>query len=142
MKSTAKPTGKVNLEHLERLLRAALSHPHGPGGLLEDAEIARGATLIPLGATSPFHFDEKDWLRGVVSLKDSEVRIVAIEARKPRGGALRRLIQAIQAAGLRPAIVAAMLDMPAILKHWGWVMTREAEPDGHGSYDVWRPPAP
>lgn len=125
-------------ENFGEALREALEHPRGPGGVLEDGEIQRGATLIPWGATTPFEFPKRDWKRGVISLKEGTVRIVAIEARQPRSGALKRLIRSIVEAGFKVEIAAAMFEMPAILERWGWVKTSEADPDW-GKIDIWRP---
>lgn len=119
-------------------LLESFDHPRGPGGVIEDIETGRGATIIPLGSREPFHFDPADWERGVISRLGDEVRIVAVEARRPRHGALKRLVANIQAAGLKPVIVAAMLDMPAILKHWGWIRKDVPDVEG-GTYDEWRP---
>lgn len=132
---------KSSSELLRRALEAMLEaseHPRGMQGVLEDQETKKGATLVKLGAKTPFHFSERDWVRGVISLKGREVRIVAIEAYEPGNGALKRLIASITSAGYQPVVVAAMLDMPKILKHWGWEMTRE--PDEWGNVDTWRPP--
>jgi hypothetical protein len=128
----------ISPEQIRKILTETMSHPGGPAGVLIASEMNRGAKIIPLGAKKPFAFPMKDWRRGVISLKGDVVRIVAIEARKPKHGALKRLIASIQAAGLKPEIVAVMLDMPAILEHWGWTVTYEA--DEFGKLDVWRPP--
>lgn len=127
-------------ERFAKALKEVAEHPRGPGGVLEDGEIARGATIIPWGATEPFDFSKRDWKRGVISLKDGEVRIIAVEARTPRSGALKRLVKSIQDAGLKPVIAAAMFEMPAILTRWGWVKTVENDGDW-GKIDLWRPPA-
>jgi len=118
----------------------SFTHPRGPGGALEDTEKALGATIIPLGSKTPFHFDEKVWRRGVISVLNGEVRIVAIEAKKKGHGALHQLIMKIEAAGLRPAIIAPMFDMPKILEHWGWDCHIAQDHEG-GAYEIWRPPS-
>jgi hypothetical protein len=126
------------LDTLVKVFQEAMTRPGGPGAMLCEGEIKRGARIVPLGTKKPFRFTEDDWRRGVISLKGDEVRIVAIEARNPGHGALKRLLRSITKAGLKPVIVAAMFDMPAILRHWGWSVTSEPD-DGFGRVDVWRP---
>jgi hypothetical protein len=128
----------MTFEEMLRLLDK-VAEDGGPGATLEKGELARGAQLVPLGAREPFSFDPADWRRGIISIKDTEVRIVAIEARERGKGAFKRLLGNILAAGLEPVVVAAMLDMPFILTHWGW--RREIVDDDIGKLDLWRRPA-
>lgn len=56
----------------------------------------------------------------VVSIDGKRVRLIAILAKRQGQGAFKRLVAAIQAAGLQPVIVAPTREMRATLKRWGW----------------------
>jgi len=104
---------------------------------LRDAEIARGYQHVPVGSVAWLPLN--DWHeRDCVSLDGNEVRLIAIAARRPRRGSLRRLLAAIDAAGLKPVIVAPMGVMPAILARWGWEKT-EIGSTFADYEDQWRP---
>ncbi|MDE2104135.1 MAG: hypothetical protein KGL39_43255 [Patescibacteria group bacterium] len=115
------------------------AHPLGARGVMIDDERARGAVLIPLGATDPIALPREDWDVGVVTRLGDEIRIVAILAKRPGTGAFSRLLASIRAAGLRPVVVAPLGDvMPALMKRWGW--TRTIAGAGFDACKEWRPP--
>lgn len=104
---------------------------------LRDAEIARGYQHVPVGSVAWLSLN--DWHEhDCVSINGNEVRLIAIAARRPGRGSLRRLLAAIDAAGLKPVIVAPMGVMPAILARWGWVKT-EIGSTFADYEDQWRP---
>lgn len=89
---------------------------------LRDAELMRGFQWVPVGSVPWLPL--ADWHdRDCVSLDGDEVRLVAIAARRPRSGAFKRLLAEIDAAGLKPVVVAPMGTMTAILERWGWEKT-------------------
>lgn len=114
-------------------------HPLGVAGIMIDAEIAAGRTPIQPGYSERFSFSSADWhTPAVVSLEGNEVRLVAILATNPGHGSLRRLVRAIENAGLRPVIVEPVgRVMPAILKRWGW--KRRIKGAGEERLEEWRP---
>jgi hypothetical protein len=125
--------------YVTNMLVGAQRHPLGMAGLMIESEINAGHQPVQPGCVSPFAFPLTDWpFPQVISLDGSEVRLVAIRASNPGSGALSRLIEAIQDAGLRPVIVAPVGSaMPAILRHWGWrwrVVGR-----GWEQVEEWRP---
>ena len=124
---------------LGRALRKILDHPAGAGGLLRDGEIQLGARLLPVGTTDPILLPVDDWDPGtIVSALENEIRLVALLARRPGTGAMRRLVEAIKARGLVPVVVAPMgSTMPAIMRHWGWRKTIVGP--AHDKVDEWRP---
>lgn len=108
---------------------------------LRAMEVMRGHRWVRVGSV-PW-LPSSDWHEhDCISLDGDEVRLVAIAARKPGTGAFRKLIWAIEAAGLKPVVICPVgRIMPAIMKRWGWVETRA----GHNFEtweDQWRPPAP
>lgn len=104
---------------------------------LADAELVRGYQLVPVGSVPWLPLS--DWHpHDCVSLDGDEVRLVAIAARRPRSGALKRLLAAIDAAGLTPCIIAPMGVMPGILRRWGWEKT-EIGSTFADYEDQWRP---
>ena len=115
---------------MERLIRI------GPIEAMCEDERAAGFTPVKPGDVPWFSAD--DWPDDVVvSVKDREVRIVAIKAKERGKGALRRLIGAISYAGLTPIIVEPMFDMPAILKRWAW--SKRVVGSGFQTEEQWRP---
>lgn len=99
---------------MERLVRM------GPTNAMREDERAAGHQVIVPGEVA--WLSPEDWPEHVVVsvTQDRHVRIVAIKAHCPGNGSLSRLVDAIHKAGLIPAIVEPMLDMPAILQRWGW----------------------
>lgn len=80
----------------------------------------------------------EDWHQtNVVSVDGLTVRLIAISALKPGHGAFRRLIAAIQAAGLSPCIVEPSREMRETLKRWGWKGRRYGF--GFESEERWKP---
>ena len=96
-----------------------------PFAALQAQEISLGHELVRPGNASWLRCE--DWPSTVVVSRTAagEVRIVLVHALRPGTGAFRRLVDGILAAGLRPAVVAPVLDMPEILSKWGWRMTVE-----------------
>lgn len=87
--------------------------------ILADAETARGFTIVRVGSV-PW-LPAADWhANDCVSLAGKDVRIVAVAARRPRTGALGRLVAGITAAGLQPVVICPFPDTKAILTKWGW----------------------
>ncbi|WP_041926863.1 hypothetical protein [Methylocystis sp. SC2] len=95
----------------------------------------------------PLDLDERPWFAsnvwhdGVVAIDDAarEVRIVAIAAKAPGAGALRKLVAGIESEGMTPVIVEAMTDgMLTILSKWNW--KRSIVPVGGAFEEQWRPP--
>jgi hypothetical protein len=126
---------QTDIEHLITII----SHPRGAGGVLEDEEVARGAVILPLGTTTPIRFTEDDWKAGIISCKGSEIRIVAIMAKRQRDGAFTRLLASIAGAGLKPVVIAPMGPvMIALMHRWRWVKTVKGK--GYHACEEWRPP--
>lgn len=121
-----------------KALMAAISHPRGAGGVMEDAEIAMGARLIPVGSERPIPLPAFAWRRGVVSMLGMEIRIVAIEAVEPGAGAFSRLIAEIQRRGFTPVVVEPFgVTMPAIMAKWDW--KRRVVGSGFERREEWLP---
>lgn len=111
-------------------IASARDHLGGIVGIMLDAEIAAGGVPYDPGP---------DWVPGVVVRRDAEVRLVAILAKQPGSGALKRLVARIQAEGLTPVIIEPTgLVMPAILKRWNWRRTVRGR--GWERVEEWRPP--
>jgi hypothetical protein len=101
----------------------------------------RKAGYRPLELDERPWFSSRDWREGVVAIDDParEVRIVAVAARTPRSGALRKMIAGISSEGMTPVIVEAMTEgMLAILKIWKW--RRSIVSLGGAFEEQWRPP--
>ena len=100
---------------------AIQKHPRGALGHMEDCETEAGYALVRLGAIVPFPVPANDWEAVCISLDGKDVRLVLLQAKHQRRGALRRLVGGIVAAGLSPVIIEPVgNDMPAIMRHWGW----------------------
>jgi len=105
---------------------------------LRESEVMKGHRWVRPGSV-PW-LSSSDWHEtDVVSLDGDEVRLVAIAAKRPGTGAFRKLIWAIEAAGLKPVVVCPMGIMPAILKKWGWVETKVGT-TYEDREEQWRPP--
>lgn len=85
-----------------------------------------------------------DWLPAVdwdptivVSRRGRDVRLIAILAANPGNGAFRRLVAAIQEAGLVPVIIAPSLEMRETVRRWGWY--RRYVGSGFEQEEQWRP---
>jgi len=110
----------------------------GPAAAMREDEHALGFSPVRPGEVS--WLSAEDWQNDIViSQRYREVRIVAIKAKKPGSGALRRLIAALADANLLPIIVEPMLEMPAILERWRW--TGEVIGEGFNKQEIWRPSA-
>ena len=102
--------------------------------LLVESEQKAGCRILKTGDV-PW-LQAADW-RGepVITLRGLEVRIVAVWASEQGKGTFKRLVRAIQDAGLKPVVVAPFHHMQAILERWGWKATVVS------GDDEWRPPA-
>src|SRR3954453_2076059 len=90
----------------------------GPFAALLEMEVEEGFKAVFPGEVD--WLSKADWPDDVViSLDGKTVRIVAIRARHPGAGALRRLIAAITKTGLHPVVIAPLFAMPDILRRWG-----------------------
>lgn len=117
----------------------ASAHPRGAFGHMEDCEREMVFVVIPVGATEPFAVASHDWENALVSLNGSDVRLVLLHAYRRNRGALRRLVAAIQGAGLTPVVIEPTgSEMPAIMRKWKW-KKRRVGGTGWESYEEWRP---
>lgn len=81
-----------------------------------------------------------DWdATSVVSVDGNVVRLVAILALNPGNGAFRRLIAAIQTAGLTPHISTPTREMRDTLRRWGWKGKHRGW--GDDVEEIWKPRA-
>lgn len=112
-------------------------HPLGMAGVIMMGEQAKGATVLRVGCAEPVAIPAEDWTElSVFSLLGEEVRIVAVISQRP--GALRRLVDAILAAGLSPVVVEPVGQiMPAIMRRWKW--RRRIVGHGFERCEEWRP---
>lgn len=100
-------------------LAEALESGAGVHGLMRADETAAGRRVVVPGEV--LWLPAEDWdPTVVVSIDGKRVRLVAILAKDPGKGAFRRLVTAIQAAGLEPTVVCPTTEMRATLKRWGW----------------------
>jgi hypothetical protein len=107
-----------------------------PAESLRSQERALGFEIVLPGEV-PW-LSRADWDDSVVVSKDSKrVRLVALKARDPGHGALKRTIAGITACGLEPVVVEPFAEMQATLQRWGWKHRRI----GHGdlAHAVWYP---
>lgn len=114
----------------------------GAAAVMVASEVVAGHEIVAINSVP--------WFMGLwwdraslvsIDRKRGEVWLVAIIARRPGEGALRRMVRGIQHAGLTPVIAAPMgVTMPAILAHWGW--QRRVDGEGWTAVETWRPPAP
>lgn len=72
-------------------------------------------------------------------LKNDRIYCSFVWARTPRRGHFRELVQAIQGEGYDVAVPTPLMDMEAILRHWGWRETEEINQMGD-PVSVWVPP--
>lgn len=127
------------LFEIEKIVAQRRAHPLRMLGVMMNLELAHGFRLVQPGH-APFDFAEADWptFEQCVSLDGDEVRLVIVNARYPGQGGFRRLIDAIERAGLRPVVIAPIGEtMPAILARWRWRCTVKGV--GFKSAEEWRP---
>jgi hypothetical protein len=99
-------------------------------------ERAKGYRLV-LPGWEPW-LSASDWHEtNVVSVDGERVRLVAIWAKNPGRGAFRRLVAAIQAAGLKPCVFSPHDEFAATLKRWGWKEKRRGYGMDHEEW--WEP---
>jgi hypothetical protein len=91
------------------------------GSWLIQNEIAAGYRIVPVGSVPWLPAD--DWEAStIVSQGRFRVRLVALFARHPGHGALRRLVAAIQAQGRLPVVVEPFNDLAVTLRRWNCIM--------------------
>lgn len=131
--------GFTTVELIRAQLAKGEAHPLGMAGVMLQHEVDAGRRLVQPGTREPFAFSAEDWdFPQVVTYDGREVRICLINARDPGHGAFRRLVDAIQAAGLTPVVVAPVGEtMPAIMKRWRWKRRRVGR--GWAREEQWRP---
>lgn len=79
-----------------------------------------------------------DWHPTVtVSVDGQTVRLVAMLANNPGGGALKRTVRAILSAGMVPCIIEPSREMRETMKRWNWYPRRVGS--GMESEEQWRP---
>lgn len=104
--------------------------------IMRDDERKAGNEILVPGDVEWLPAD--DWHETVVvSRRAKEIRLIAILATRPNGGAFRRLIHGILDAGLVPVIIAPSLEMQATMRRWGW--HRRVAGSGFQQEDQWRP---
>lgn len=112
-------------------------HPLGASGVIFEDETAKGRKAVRPGDVS--WFDPADWNpSSVASIFGNTVRLVLIDALRPGTGALTRMLSAIDAAGLRPVVVAPTREFAAALARRGW--KRRSCGFGFEHEEVWRSP--
>lgn len=109
----------TSIETIANRLAEALESGEGIHALMRADEAAAGRKVVVPGDV-PW-LPAEDWDPTiVVSIDGRRVRLVAILAKNPGNGAFRRLVAAIEAAGLEPTIVCPTNEMRATVKRWGW----------------------
>ena len=106
------------LEQIER----ALSSAEAMGGMHEvmRAEERKVGRRVVVPGEEPW-ISADDWDQTcVVSIDGRQVRLIAILARNPGRGSLRRMVEAIISADLKPCIVCPTREMRETLKRWNW----------------------
>lgn len=104
--------------------------------MMRSDEEAAGYRVVHPGQAPWLSADDWD-ASVVVSHNTTHVRLVAILAKRPGNGALRRTIDGIITAGLIPTIVEPTKDMRETCKRWGWRTRRIGQ--GFESQEIWYP---
>lgn len=121
-----------------QMIEQVLAHMDGRPAweVMQADEIERGNDIIRPGEVSWLPKD--DWDEHVtISKSGREIRLIAILALHPGGGAFRRLVEGILGAGLVPVIIAPTADMRATLKRWNWFPRYVG--NGWDREEQWRP---
>lgn len=122
-------------EYLEQLFEQ-MDRGASIADIMRQAERTSGYQVVVPGEVNWLPLE--DWDPSiVVSLDDNKVRLVAILARNPGNGALRRLICAIKTHGMVPQIIAPTFEMRATVKRWGWRMRMKGM--GFEAQEIWYP---
>lgn len=99
-------------------------------------ELSAGYEIVKPGDVPWLSTD--DWDETIVVSKDAKrVRLVAILAKRPGNGSLRRTVDGIIASGLVPQIVEPTNEMRATCKRWGWRARRIGR--GFEAQEIWYP---
>lgn len=102
-------------------------------------EVQAGYRIVRVGE-APW-LPVEDWDEdSIVSTNDFRVRLVAIVAKHPGEGALRRLIKAIQREGMVPVVVEPFHDLAQILRRWKWKSRVVGR--GNAMHRIWHPRTP
>jgi len=103
---------------------------------MRQAERERGFRVVIPGETPWLSVD--DWHESsVVSMDGSEVRLVAILAKRP--GSFKRLLATLASHGLKPVVICPVGPiMPAIMRHYCW--EKRDLGSGWDAEEQWRPP--
>ena len=113
---------------IRKAIRVIESHPGGAYGAMKDEQLSLGRTIVSLGSRTPFAVPAWDWDDTLISMTETHAYIVMVVASRFRRGALTRLVQSIQRAGLTPVICAPIgKQMPMILAKWGWIQNDNDE---------------
>lgn len=126
--------GSVSANYLSELIDRMAAKPIHE--IMRDDERERGHRIVVPGEVAWLPAD--DWHHTVVvSIAGDKVRLIAILANRPGTGAFRRLVSAINEAGLMPVVIAPSYEMRATLKRWGW----KGRTSGYGldSEERWAP---
>lgn len=109
----------------------------GAGNVMREQEAIKGWTVIFPG-DRPW-LSASDWPHDVViSECRTHVRIVAIQALRPKCGAFSRLVDGILLVRKMPLVVSPIGQiMPAILRRWNWRC--RVRGDGWDAEEIWRP---
>lgn len=119
-------------------LFAALNDGRPMQYIMRENERAEGYRVVLPGEESWLSADDWDPTVTVsVDEKRKTVRLVAILAKQPGTGALRRTIRAILAAGLTPCIVEPTREMRATMQRWNWYPRRQGR--DLNTEEQWRP---
>jgi hypothetical protein len=113
-----------NLIALLDQIAEALSRPGVSIADFMRGEEAKAGNIVILPGSEPW-LPGDDWDESiVVSRRGNEIRLVAISAKQPGHGALKRTVDGIKAAGLVPVIVCPLGPMAEIVRRWGWKRRR------------------
>ena len=109
------------------------------GSWLIRGEIEAGYEIVRPGEVAWLPLEDWDG-NTIISQGRFRVRLVALMARDPGHGALKRLIAAIQNQGRMPVVVEPFNDLAVVLRRWGW----KRRHIGRGGYRhcIWHPRTP
>ncbi len=123
---------------LNTLLARLLSGGYDPVAAIVEDETARGFKVIRPG-DAPW-FRATDWRAASVASIDGKVaRLILLHAFESGKGAMTRTIAAVEAAGLRPAILEPTAELATTLQRRKW-KSRTVHLPGNDHEVVWSPP--
>ena len=98
--------------------------------------------MIRPGADPRFAFSAEDWAPdSYLWAEPDRVLVSLVIAKRPGTGALTRLFESIEAAGIAIAVPNPLGTMRGILKRWGFARRVEFS-DTMGTCEVWMKPVP